>query len=153
MAADSLPLLLPYAQASAFQRTQALNGARQVLDAAYPFLNYSQWQHALDQLQLPLQVTADQAGLTHDGLATLVQYLAAQYRTPAASGSWLPGSPAGSPVANKSRKQTYSLSPEVTEQLARVSYWCRIPKSQLVNEALAQWLSQHPEASLPLPEA
>lgn len=154
MAADSLPSLLPYAQASVFQRTQALNGARQVLDAAYPFLSYPQWQHALDHLQLPLLVTADQAGLSHDGLATLVQYLAARYQTPPVpSATTSTTSPAEPSATTKSHKQTYSVRPEVTKQLARVSHWCRLTKSQLVNEALVQLLRQYPEADLPLPEA
>lgn len=152
MAADSFPPLLAYAQASVFQRTQALNGARQVLDAAYPFLTYPQWQHALDYLQLPLQVMADQTGLTHDGLTALVQYLAARYHTSPVPGGASTSSSAAEPSTAKSRKQTYSVSPEVTEQLARVSHWCRIPKSRLVNEALVQLLRQYPEANLPLPE-
>lgn len=152
MAADSLLPLLSYAQASVFQRTQALNGARQVLDAAYPFLNYLQWQHALDHLQLPLQVTADQTGLTHDGLATLVQYLVARYRPPSAPDASSTPSSATEPATAKYRKQTHALSPEVTEQFARVSHWCRITKTQLVNEALVQLLRQYPEANLPLPE-
>jgi hypothetical protein len=152
VAADFLTHLLPYAQASVFQRTQALNGARQVLDAAYPFLNYSQWQHALEHLQLPLQVTADQAALTHDGLAALVQYLAARYHSSPAPGAGATPSSASEPPAAKSRKQTYAVSPAVVEQLARVSHWCRISKSQLVSEALVQLLRQYPEANLPLPE-
>jgi len=45
------------------------------------------------------------------------------------------------------------VRPEITEQLARVSHWCRLTKSQLVNEALVQLLRQYPEADLPLPEA
>ena len=144
--------MLSYAQASVFQRTQALNGARQVLDAAYPFLNYPQWQHALDELQLPLQVTADQTGLTHDGLAALVQYLAARYPPPSAPGAASTQVGATAPPTTKSRKQTHALSPEVTEQLARVSHWCRVTKTHLVNEALVQLLRQYPEANLPLPE-
>lgn len=152
MAADSLPPLLSYAQASVFQRTQALNGARQVLDAAYPFLNYPQWQHALDQLQLPLQVTADQTGLTHDGLAALVQYLAARYHIPSAPDPASTSVSAAEPPTAKYRKYTFSINPQVAEQLARVSHWCRIPKSRLVNEALVQLLRQYPEADLQLPQ-
>ena len=147
MPADSCSPLLPYREASPFQRTQALHGARRILDAAYPTLSGAQWQAALAQLQLPLQVLGDQASLPPEALATLVQYLEAQYRTPPPG----PGVPAPARPAEKLRKQTYGIAPSLITALARVSHWRRRRVSQLVNEALAQLLSQYPEAQVPVP--
>jgi hypothetical protein len=144
---DSSPPLLPYSAASAFQRTQALHGARRILDAAYPLLSGAQWQAALAQLQLPLQLGADQASLPPEALATLVQYLEAQYRSPPPAVE----APALALPPGKARKQTYSIAPSLITQLARVSHWRRRPVSQLVNEALDQFLRQYPEAQLPVP--
>jgi hypothetical protein len=147
MSDDSSPPLLPYRAASAFQRTQALHGARRILDAAYPLLSGAQWQAALAQLQLPLQVLSDQASLPPEALATLVQYLEAHYRTPPRAVEGL----VSARSSEKARKQTYSIIPPLITQLARVSHWRRRPVSQLVNEALAQFLRQYPEAQLPVP--
>jgi hypothetical protein len=154
MPADSFPLLLPYSDASTFQRIQALHGARRILDAAYPFLTSAQWEHALAHLQLPLQRSVDQASLPPEALATLVQYLEAQYRTPPLSSVVAPPTVAASgPASEKPRKQTYAIEPSLIVQLARVSHWCRRPGSRLVNEALAQLLRRYPEAQVPVPES
>ena len=147
MSDDALPPLLPYREASPFQRTQAQHAARRLLDAAYPWLTGAQWQAALAQLQLPLQLVADQASLPPEALATLVQYLEAQYRTPPPE----PAAPVPAQSSEKARKQTYAVAPPLITQLDRVSHWCRRPISQLVNEALAQYLRQYPEAQLPVP--
>ncbi len=148
MFADSSPPLLPYRETSPFQRTQALHGARRILDAVYPSLSGAQWQAALAQLQLPLQVLGDeQASLPPEALATLVQYLEAQYRTPPPG----LGVPAPTRAVEKSRKQTYGIALSLITALARVSHWRRRPASQLVNEALAQFLNQYPEAQIPVP--
>lgn len=152
--------LLPYAQASSLQRTQALGGARRILDAAYPFVSYAQWQQALAQLGLPVQVTADQASLSPDGLAALVQYLEEQYRSPlpaltaapAAATPAAPGPTSSLASLENLRKQTYAIPPSQITGLARVSYWCRRPVNQLVIEAIAQLLHQHPEADQPVLE-
>ncbi|MGI4873066.1 MAG: hypothetical protein ACRYFX_18055 [Janthinobacterium lividum] len=147
------PAWLPYSAATVFQRTQALQAARRILDAAYPFLSGAQWQHALAHLQLPLQQAGDQVSFSSEALATLVQHLEAQYRAapPDLTGP-PPPRPAPRRIREKSRKQTYAVPLSQIEQLARVSYWCRWPTSQLVTEAFAQLLSQYPEAQRPLPE-
>jgi hypothetical protein len=152
MPADFFPLLLPYGDASTFQRSQALHGARRILDAAYPFLSSAQWQLALAHLQLPLQLTVDQASLSAEALATLVQYLEDRYRTSPVPATPPPAAPAAEPTTEKSRKQTYAITPSLITQLARASHWRRRPISQLVNEALAQLLRQYPEAQVPVPK-
>jgi hypothetical protein len=150
---DASSPFLPYSEVSAFQRTQALHGARRILDTAYPFLSGAQWQAALDHLQLPLQLTADQASLSAEALATLVHYLEATYRTPPPdSVTHPPVAPDAELPVGRSRKQTYAVIPSLITQLARVSHWRRQPISQLVNEALAHWLRHYPEAQVPVPE-
>jgi hypothetical protein len=56
-------------------------------------------------------------------------------------------------AAQQPIKQTYAITADLVTQLERVSYWCRQPRSRLVNQALAHLLSQYPEASIPVPEA
>jgi len=156
--ANDSPSLLPYAEASPWQRHQALLSARQVLDAAYSFLSQDEWVQALDQMQPALQFLADQIVVSYPGLATLVYYLETHYRPAAAAAPGaLPignSSPAGMLPAGKGKqkKQTYAVYADLLTQLARVSYWRRRPISQLVNEALAQLLRQYPEAHQPVPE-
>jgi hypothetical protein len=148
--------LLPYGQASPFQRAQSLRSARSILDAAYPFLGPTQWYQALDFLQLPLHVNGGQTTFLPDGLATLVHFLEAQYRPRSAAG--LPGFPATVPsdstllAAEPTTKQTYAIRNSLVEQLARVSYWRRQPQTSFINLALTQLLSQYQEANMPLPE-
>lgn len=145
------PLPLPYAAASPTQRQQALLSARHVLDGAFPHLSRAHWVAALDQVQPPLLALPDQpVHLTHDGLAALACHLA-----PAPTG----GDPLGqapplgqSPKLAAAKKQTYAVPLDLCEQLANLSYWRRIGISQLVREALAQLLAQHPEARRPRPD-
>jgi hypothetical protein len=143
---------LPFAQASPLLRHQALASARQILGAAYYSIAEAQWHQAFEELQLPLYRLGDgPASLSAEGLLALLQYLEARYRlsstaTPSA-GPTPPAVPAAQPI-----KQTYAINPDVATQLGRVSYWCRQPRSRLVNQALAQLLSQYPEASIPVPE-
>jgi hypothetical protein len=143
---------LPFAQAPPLLRHQALASARQILGAAYPFVAEAQWHQAFDELQLPLYRSGDgPASLAVDGLTALVQYLEARYRAATASE---PAATAPLTVASAQPiKQTYAIYPDLATQLERVSYWCRQPRSRLVNQALAQSLSQYPEASIPVPKS
>lgn len=149
--------LVPYAQASPFQRGQGLRGARGILDAAYPFLGPAQWHQALDYLQLPLHVRGGQATFLPDGLATLVHYLEAQYRpqSPAGSSGFAATLPPDSALlaGEPTTKHTYAIRNSLAQQLDRVSYWRRQPRAWFVNWALTQLLSQYPEASTPVPES
>jgi hypothetical protein len=149
-------VLVPYGQALPFQRAQGLRSARSILDAAYPFLGPAQWHEALDFLQLPLHVSGGQATFLPDGLATLVHYLEAQYRPRLTDG--LPGFPARMApnsvllTAEPTTKHTYAIRNSLLEQLVRLSYWRRRPQNWFINLALAQLLSQCPEANRPLPD-
>jgi hypothetical protein len=147
--ADSAPL--SYSHASPWQRTEALRSARQVLDAAYPFLSRSQWLQALDDLQPSLCLVDDEVIVPHASLATLVYHLETYYR-PAVPRAGVPTEPA-QVVAEQAVKQTYAIGLTLLTQLDRVNYWCRLPRSRLVNEALRHWLSRYPEAQCPIPEA
>lgn len=154
----SAQALVPYAQTTPFQRAQGLRSAQVILDAAYPFLVPAQWQQALDYLQLPLYVRGGQATFLSDGLGTLVHYLEAQYRPqptgelpdfitprrPDAALLLLPEEP--------TTKQTHAIRNSLIKKLVRVSYWRRQPRTWFVNAALAQLLSQYPEALIPVPE-
>jgi len=152
-------LLVPYALASPFQRAQGLRGARVILDAAYPFLSIGQWQQVLDYLQLPLHVCGSQVAFLPDGLGNLVHYLEAQYRpkpagNPAPTGTAASGRPEVTlPTEESTTKQTYAIRNSLTEMLDRLSYWRRQPRAGFVNSALAQFLTQYPEASTPIPES
>lgn len=149
--------LVPYAQASPFQRAQGLRSAQVILDAAYLFLEPAQWQQALDYLQLPLHVRGGQATFLPDGLGALVHYLEAQYRSQSTSGLpafTAPGRPDAALrlLAEEPRtKQTHAIHNSLIEKLVRVSHWRRQPRTWFVNAALAQLLSQYPEALLPVP--
>jgi hypothetical protein len=153
---SGIPALVPYTQSTPFQRAQGLRSARVILDAAYLFLTPAQWQQALDYLQLPLHVRGGQATFLPDGLGALVHYLEAQYRPQSAGG--LPGSAVPGQLdaallpEEPKTKQTYAIRNSLTEQLIRVSFWRRQPRTWFVNVALAQLLSQYAEASTPLPE-
>ena len=153
--ASGIPTLVPYTQATPFQRAQGLRSARVILDAAYLFLTQAQWQQALDYLQLPLHVSGGQATFLTDGLGTLVHYLEAQYRPQSAGGllgSATPGRlDATSLPEEPTTKQTYAIRNSLTEQLIRVSFWRRQTRTWFINVALAQLLSQYAEASTPLP--
>lgn len=154
--ASGAQAFLPYAQASPFQRAQGLRSARAILEAAYLFLSPAQWQQALDHLQLPLHVSGGQAAFLPDGLGVLVHYLEAHYRPPSAGGplsSATPGRLNAALLAEEpTTKHTYSIRNSLVEQLIRVSYWRRQSRTWFINVALAQLLSQYPEASIPLPE-
>jgi hypothetical protein len=148
--ADSEPLL-PYSHASPWQRSEALRSARQVLDVAYPFLSRSQWLQALDDLQPTLCLVADEVLVPHTSLAALVYHLETHYR-PTVPGAGVSPEPALD--ANESAvKQTYAIRPTLLTHLDRVNYWCRLPRSRIVNEALRHWLSRYPQAQWPIPEA
>lgn len=146
---------LPFAQASPLLRHQALTSARQILGAAYPFVAEAQWYQAFEELHLPLYRTGDEpASLSAGGLAALVQYLEARYRTALTSTPTIAAAAPTAPAATTGQptKQTYAIYPEIVAQLERVSYWCRQPRSRLVNQALTEFLSQYPEASIPVPK-
>ncbi|RZK87699.1 MAG: hypothetical protein EOO62_38795 [Hymenobacter sp.] len=154
---SGIPALVPYLQSSTFQRAQGLRSARVILDAAYLFLEPAQWQQALDYLQLPLHVRGGQATFLPDGLGALVHYLEAQYRpkpTGELPGFTAPGRPDAALrlLADEPRtKQTHAIHNSLIEQLVRVSHWRRQSRTWFVNAALAQLLSQYPEALLPVP--
>jgi hypothetical protein len=140
-----------YAAASPTQRQQALLSARHVLDVAFPHLNRAHWLAALDQVQPPLLTLPDHSvHLTHEGLAALAGHLATipDGGEPPARAAPL-GQPA-KPAASK--KQTYAVPLDLREQLANLSYWRRTGINQLVRAALAQFLSQYPEARQPRPD-
>jgi hypothetical protein len=128
------PPPVPYAAASPTQRQQPLLSARHVLDVAFPHLNRAHWLAALDQVQPPLLTLPDHpVHLTHEGLAALAGHLAT-----------IPDEAAARAAASK--KQTYAVPLDLREQLANLSYWRRTGVNQLVRAALAQFLSQYPEA-------
>lgn len=148
------PTLLCYAQATAAQQHQALLGARQILDAAFPHVSPAQWAAALIQANPTLLVTeSDLLRPSHEGLAGLVHHLATTplpTAGPITPDSLAPAADlATSPLAN--RKQTYVIPGDVCTQLANVSYWSRIPINRLVVQALRQHLAQHPAAKRPRP--
>lgn len=145
---------LAFGQAPPLLRHQALASARQILGAAYPFVAEAQWHQAFDELQLPLYRSGDgPASLAADGLTVLVQYLEGRYRAAAVSAPSVAATPTPPAVAAAQPiKQTYAIYPDLATQLERVSYWCRQSRSRLVNQALAQSLSQYPEASIPVPK-
>ena len=145
------PPPVPYAAASSTQRQQALLSARQVLDVAFPHLSRAHWLAALDEVQPPLLALPDHpVHLTHEGLAALAGHLATipdEGEPPAQV------APLGQPAKlAASKKQTYAVPLDLCEQLANLSYWRRIGISQLVRDALAQLLSQYPEARRPRPD-
>jgi hypothetical protein len=145
---------LPFAQASALLRHQALASARQMLGAAYPFVAEAQWHQAFEELQLPLYRSGDgPASLSTDGFTALVQHLEARYRTTTTAAPAAIAAVSIPSAAAKSIKQTYSVYPDLATQLERVSYWSRQTRSSLVNQALTHWLSQYPEASIPVPNS
>ena len=155
---SSAQAVVPYAQASPFQRAQGLRSARVILDAAYLFLAPAQWQQALDYLQLPLHMSGGQATFLPDGLGALVHYLEAQYRPQSTNGVpsfTAPGRPDAALLLlaeEPATKQTHAIRNSLTEKLVRVSYWRRQPRTWFVNAALAQLLSQYPEALIPVPD-
>jgi len=158
----------PYPEASPDQRRQAMFLARQILQAAYPFLAEWQWVQALEELRLPLHCTVEEATLSRDGLTTLVRYLAAYYPTVPVAGPAGAPAPAPTPMpiptpiptptptdppARELRvKQTCDIRASLMEQLERVCYWRRKSRTWFVNQALDQLLRQCPEALTPLPE-
>jgi hypothetical protein len=146
------PAGIPFAQAPPLLRHQALASARLILGAAYPLVAEAQWHQALEELQLLLYRAGDgPASLSVEGLAALGQHLEARYRGAAPT---LPAAAAPAvAAAQQPIKQTYAITADLVTQLERVSYWCRQPRSRLVNQALAHLLSQYPEASIPVPEA
>ena len=150
----------PYPEASPDQRRQAMVLARQILQAAYPFLAEWQWVQALEELRLPLHCTVEEATLSRDGLTTLVRYLAAYYPTvpvadPAVAPAPAPAptpTPTDPPARELRVKQTCDIRASLMEQLERVCYWRRKSRTWFVNQALDQLLRQCPEALTPLPE-
>jgi hypothetical protein len=150
------PTPLFYAQATAAEQHQALLGARQVLDAAFPHVSPAQWAAALTQTN-PALLVAEPGPVrpSHEGLAGLVYHLATSPLPAPAAGPMATDSPA--PAADlttgllASRKQTYAIPDDVRAQLANLSYWSRIPINRLVVQALRQYLAQHPAAYRPRP--
>jgi hypothetical protein len=98
-------------------------------------------------------VRGGQATLLPDGLATLVHYLEAQYRSRPAVGAAPMPLDSALLAAEPTTKYTYAIRNSLAEQLERVSYWRRQPRTWFLNWALTQLLSQYPEASIPVPEA
>ena len=78
----SVPLSLPYAQASAAQRTQLLASLRQRLRHHFPTLPPAAWLRALFELQPPLLPSLAGATLAEAELPPLVQLLAAAPELP-----------------------------------------------------------------------
>jgi hypothetical protein len=142
---------LPYDEALPTQRYQTMVLARQVIQAAYPFLEEAQWVQALEELRLPLCLYEGEVTLQRDRLTTLVEYLAACYPTVPAADIFASPVPLPDDEAQDSRNQTFSISVGVALQLKRVSYWKRVPVGWLVNQALALLLRQYPEAWKPTP--
>jgi hypothetical protein len=96
-------------------------------------------------------VSGGQATFLPDGLASLVHYLEAQYRPQPIAGAPMPPDSAllaGEPTL----KYTYAIRNSLAEQLERVSYWRRQPRTWFINWVLTQLLSQYLEASIPVPE-
>jgi len=130
--------------------------ARQILQAAYPFLAEWQWVQALEELRLPLHCTVEEATLSRDGLTTLVRYLAAYYPTVPATDPALAPAPIPAPIpmpmptpmptdppARELRvKQTCDIRASLMEQLKRVCCWRRKSRTWFVNQALDQLLRQ-----------
>ena len=161
-AAPAPALWRPYPEASPDQRRQAMALARQILQAAYPFLAEWQWVQALEELRLPLHCTVEEATLSRDGLTTLVRYLAAYYPTMPVADPVVAPAPAPTPTPTLMPtdpptrelrvKQTCDIRTSLMEQLKRVCYWRRRSRTWFVNQALDQLLRQYPEALTPLPE-
>jgi len=151
MSTSPTPIL--YAQATAAEQHQALLGARQVLDAAFPHVSPAQWAAALTQANPALLVAEPgPARPSHEGLAGLVYHLATSplpTAEPMATGS--PAPAVNLTAGPASRKQTYAIPDDVRTQLANLSYWSRIPINRLVVQALRQYLAQHPAAQRPHP--
>jgi hypothetical protein len=152
----ALQMELPYSQASLVQRRQVMLSSRKILQAAFPFVEEQQWVEALDDLQLPLHLTTEEVTLYRDGLTTLIRYLVACY--PTVPLAYPPDSNMLAhadidPLAPKHQiKQTYAIYVSLAEQLNRVSYWRRKPRTWFVNRALTQLLSRYPETLIPLPK-
>jgi hypothetical protein len=136
--------LIPYAQASPAQLTQALVTAREALAPYYPALTWPQWHQAFEYLQPTLRLEASQVSLTGDGLTELAHYFDAQHPSPTPTSQVLP-------VSQRMVKMTYSMRPDVLESLNRVSFWRRKGKSALVNIALKRFLSGYSESQDPIP--
>ncbi|WP_125916517.1 hypothetical protein [Hymenobacter coccineus] len=154
--------LIPCAQASPAQLTQALLSARQVLRPYYPALTWPQWHQAFKHLQPLLQLDANQATATSEGLTDLARYFEDQHPFSAPLAPLPPAStaaPLGAaavplpPQAGQRRekKQTYTFCTDVLESLSRASFWRRESKSALVNRALTQLLERYPESCVPIP--
>ncbi|RZK44666.1 MAG: hypothetical protein EOO61_02975 [Hymenobacter sp.] len=149
------PYLLPYAQASPAQLSQAIITAREALGPYYPSLDWPQWHQAFKTLEPALKLEASQVFMTLDGLNELARYLETLI-SPADTNSLNP--PVRSVELSHQKKElhfktknTYSIEAEVVESLNRVSFWRRQRKSTLVNLALIQFLSQYPESHIPIP--
>lgn len=134
--------LLPYAQATPTQLSQALISAREALDPYYPALTWSHWHRAFQELQPLLRNGAGRAAVTFQGLAELTCYFEA---LPPGQAPRSEGAPPTTRV-----KKTFSMELEVLEQLDRVSYWRREGKSDLVNLALTRLMATYPEAHIPI---
>jgi hypothetical protein len=146
--------LLPYVQASPAQLSQAIISAREALGPYYPSLDWSHWHQAFKALEPVLKLEAGQASMTPDGLNKLARYLET-VASPAGTDSLTsPSNNAELPLpkggAHLKVKNTYSIQAEAAEGLNRLSFWRRESKSALVNLALTQFLSQHPESQIPI---
>jgi hypothetical protein len=137
--------LIPYAQASPAQLTQALVTAREALSPYYPALTWPQWHQALDYLQPILILEGEQISITSGGLKELAHYFDAQY-------TLLTPTSQSPPPTKRMVKGTYSIRTDVLECLNRVSFWRRIGKSALVNLALMRFLTGYSESQDPIPE-
>jgi hypothetical protein len=148
--------MVPYHEASPIQRHQALVWVRQILQAAYPFVEAGQWDQALQELRLPLYPAVEGATLYDEGLTTLVQYLAACYPTTPAARPYTSTMSAPvevePPVDEPTVKQTYDIRVSLAEQLRCASYWQRRPQRWFLDQALVQLLSQYEEAITPVPK-
>jgi hypothetical protein len=146
---DQLPApdlrLIPYAQASPAQLTQALVNAREALAPYYPALTWPQWHQAFDYLQPTLRLEVDQISITSGGLTELAHYFDAQYALPTPTPQLLP-------PPQRMVKGTYSIRTDVLESLNRVSFWRRKGKSALVNLALIRFLTGYSESQDPIPD-
>lgn len=138
--------LIPYAQASPAQLTQALVTAREAIGTYYPTLTWPQWHQAFEHIQPNLKIEGEQVSTTNEGLTELARYFEAQYTllTPTSQSLQVP---------KRKVKMTYSMRPDVLESLNRVSFWRRKGKSHLVNLALMRLLSTYPESQDPIPVA
>lgn len=136
--------LLPYAQATPTQLSQALIGAREALDPYYPALTWPHWHRAFQDLQPLLRCDAERTAVTFQGLAELTRYF--EGVPPGAANV-----PKAGDIPLTTRvKKTFSMEPEALEQLDRVSFWRREGKSDLVNLALTRLLATYPEAHVPI---